>query len=66
MALEMGVPFLGRIPLDPALTEAGDDGLPFSHHHRRTATGRALEQVLAPLLGLSERPLAEPKREKGG
>jgi Mrp family chromosome partitioning ATPase len=66
MAAEMGVPFLGRIPLDPALTEAGDGGLPFSHHHGRTATGRALEQVLAPLLGLSERPLAEPKREKGG
>ena len=56
MALEMGVPFLGRIPLDPALSRAGDDGLPFSYHYGRTETGRAMERVIAPLLALPERP----------
>lgn len=30
MAEEMGVPFLGRLPLDPAITSGGDNGKPFS------------------------------------
>jgi len=55
MALEMGVPFLGRIPLDPALSKAGDDGLPFSYHYGRTETGRAMERVIEPLLALPGR-----------
>lgn len=28
MAEDMGVPFLGRLPLDAALSRAGEDGLP--------------------------------------
>jgi len=28
-ALEMGVPFLGRIPIDPKIVETGDSGKPF-------------------------------------
>jgi len=56
MALETGVPFLGRIPLDAALTRAGDDGVPFSYHYGRTETGHAMERVIAPLLALPERP----------
>jgi Mrp family chromosome partitioning ATPase len=28
-AAEMGVSFLGRLPLDPAVVESGDEGLPF-------------------------------------
>jgi len=56
MALEMGVPFLGRVPLDPAVGKAGDEGLPFAEHHRRTETGRAMESVIKPLLALPEMP----------
>jgi len=32
MAGEMGVPFLGRIPMDPAVVASGDEGRPFVHH----------------------------------
>ena len=28
MALDAGVPFLGKIPIDPAVREAGDNGIP--------------------------------------
>jgi MinD superfamily P-loop ATPase len=28
-ALELGVPFLGRVPLDPQMVEAADSGTPF-------------------------------------
>ena len=36
MAKEMGVPFLGRIPMDPQIVGASDEGKPFVYHHRET------------------------------
>ena len=53
MAGEMGVPFLGRIPLDPAVGEACDDGRPYVHHYARTETARAFEHIIGPVLRLS-------------
>jgi ATP-binding protein involved in chromosome partitioning len=50
MAEEAGVPFLGRIPLDPAVAEAGDQGEFFMDRHAQSATGKAWERMLAPLL----------------
>ncbi len=53
MAADMNVPFLGRIPLDPAVGEACDDGTPFVYRHSRTETAKAFERVIAPILALS-------------
>jgi len=53
MAGEMGVPFLGRIPIDPAIGEACDDGRPYVHHYARTETAKAFGRIIAPILGLS-------------
>ena len=53
MAADMGVPFLGRIPLDPAVGTACDDGKPFIYHYSRTETAKAFERVIAPILALS-------------
>jgi Mrp family chromosome partitioning ATPase len=53
MATEMGVPFLGRIPIDPAIGKACDDGRPYVHHYARTETARAFERILVPILCLS-------------
>ena len=55
MASEMKVPFLGRIPLDPVVGQACDDGKPFVYHYSRTETAKAFERVIAPILSLSER-----------
>ena len=52
MANEMGVPFLGRIPLDPQVVEACDAGAPYVHHYARTETVKAFEQVIQPILAL--------------
>ena len=52
LAAEYGVPFLGRIPLDPAIGIAGDDGKPFIYHYSKTATAEAFVKVIAPLLEL--------------
>jgi ATP-binding protein involved in chromosome partitioning len=54
MAAEMGVPFLGRIPLDPAVGESCDDGRAFVYHFAATGTARAFERVIAPILRLSQ------------
>jgi len=55
MATDMHVPFLGRIPLDPKVGEACDEGKPFVYHHSRTETAKAFERIIAPILSLSER-----------
>ncbi len=53
MAHEMGVSFLGRIPIDPVVGESCDDGKPFVYHYNRTATAKAFERIIAPMLLLS-------------
>lgn len=55
MAADMGVPFLGRIPIDPAVGEACDAGTPFVYHHSRTETAKAFERMVAPILALSDK-----------
>jgi len=54
MAREMGVPFLGRIPIDPKIVEACDAGTPFIQPGAEGPTARAFEQVVVPLLALDE------------
>lgn len=45
LAAEMGVPFLGRIPLDPELARAGDEGYAFMKVHPEHPTARAVQAV---------------------
>lgn len=49
LADEMGLAFLGRVPLDPAVREAGDDGLPTVVSAPRSAAGIALSEVASEL-----------------
>ncbi len=53
MAQDMGVPFLGRIPLDRAVDEAGDAGRPFVEE-AGTETAQAFARIVAPILALSQ------------
>jgi len=59
MARDMGVPFLGRLPLDPNVVQAGDDGHPFVHRHGRTTTADNMEQIALSVLIACE-PSSEP------
>lgn len=45
-AREMGVPFLGRLPLDPGIVAAGDDGRPFIAAGRGTKAGEAMGKIV--------------------
>jgi Mrp family chromosome partitioning ATPase len=53
MASEMGVPFLGRIPLEPKIVESGDSGKPYLEYERESETAHAFNKVIEPLLGLT-------------
>lgn len=53
MAEEMGVPFLGRIPLDAAMVLAGDDGKPFMGEKRDTPADSAMRDVFEKVLAFS-------------
>lgn len=54
MAMEMGVPFLGRIPIDPKIVDASDSGTPYVYHYAKTEAAKAFEEVIKPLLDLSD------------
>ena len=45
MAQEMGVPSLGRIPLDPHVVEASDAGRPFIYFYGKTETASAFRRL---------------------
>jgi len=50
MASEMRVPFLGRVPMDPKVVVAGDDGKPYSYHHESTEAGKAFGDIVTQIL----------------
>ena len=52
LSKEAGVPFLGRIPLDPELVESCDEGRPYLYHYSRAGTARAFEKAFKPILEL--------------
>ncbi len=54
LAEEMGVPFLGRIPIDPNIVEASDSGTPYVYRYAKSEAAKAFEKVIEPLLKLDE------------
>lgn len=52
MAREMGVPFLGKIPIDPRIVTASDDGKPFCQDHAESETAKAFLEVVKPILNV--------------
>lgn len=50
LAIEMGVPFLGRIPLDPQVVVSGDAGTRFVERFADSQTSRAMGDLMRPIL----------------
>jgi Mrp family chromosome partitioning ATPase/predicted Fe-Mo cluster-binding NifX family protein len=63
MAREMMVPFLGRVPMDPKVVVAGDDGMPYSYHYANTAAGKAFGDIVTKILDKTI-PMNEKKEIK--
>lgn len=53
MADDMGVPFLGSIPLDPQVAQAGDTGRAFLRYYSASPTAGIMQELIKPLLELS-------------
>ena len=49
-ARELGVPFLGSIPIDPAMVKAGDEGRPYILRHADTPAWKAVDAVMENLV----------------
>jgi Mrp family chromosome partitioning ATPase len=52
MAKDFGVPFLGKIPMDPGLAHACDLGSPFIDTNRPNPTAGAMRSAFEPMLAL--------------
>jgi len=68
LAEEAGVPFLGRIPLDPQIVVSGDSGTAFVEQHPHSPAARAFAAAIRPILnphGEADAPqLTEDLKEK--
>ncbi len=52
MALDMNVPYLGRIPIDPELTNASDSGKPYTRFFEDSHTRRSFDKIVQTLIEL--------------
>jgi len=55
MAIQMNVPFLGRIPIDPQIVRACDSGQPYVQHYSSSQAAQAFKEAMLPLLKLEEK-----------
>jgi len=49
-AKELGIPFLGKIPIDPMIVESGDDGKPFVIHYPESKASKAFNEIVEKIL----------------
>ncbi len=54
MATDFDIPFLGALPIDPAIVAACDGGVPFIQQYENTETAKLMKTLMAPILTLSE------------
>ncbi|MBN2560359.1 MAG: Mrp/NBP35 family ATP-binding protein [Phycisphaerae bacterium] len=54
LAQEMGIPFLGGIPLDPGVVSSGDEGTPHVQRFAQSAAARAFAAVVERITGTIE------------
>jgi ATP-binding protein involved in chromosome partitioning len=60
LASELGIPLLGRVPLDPALRECGDAGEPLLLSAPDTASAVELRQIAEQILTLERGSIVKP------
>jgi len=52
MAEEMNVPFLGKIPIDPAIVQACDSGKPYIQEYKESQAALAFKQCILRFMDL--------------
>ena len=46
LANRFGIPFLGKIPLDPDIVKSGDEEQPYIYHYSKTKTAEKLDEIV--------------------
>jgi ATP-binding protein involved in chromosome partitioning len=54
IAGDMGVPFLGAIPMDPQIAQSCDSGRAYVRHFAATPTAKIMQAIIAPILALAQ------------
>jgi len=57
MALEMNIPFLGRIPIDPQIVHACDSGEPYIQQYSKSQATQSFNKAIKPILELDKKEL---------
>lgn len=65
IALDMGVPFLGSIPIDPRIALACDEGTAFIHQYCATPTARIMQNIIRPIMDLDASNAPEFNEQTG-
>ena len=61
-ATDMGVPFLGRVPIDPSVVDSGDDGKPIVLSRPESPATKAFDEIVDKLVAVSQE---NEQRRKG-
>ncbi len=64
MAREMGLEFLGRIPIDPAIVDSGDSGRFFLSRNPDSIAAKAFNHVIQPISALTGSTVEIDRKEK--
>jgi ATP-binding protein involved in chromosome partitioning len=63
LASEIGVPFLGELPLDPRVAECGDTGEPIVRKYPDSPIAKSYLKLAATVIAESDKPSAAPLPE---
>jgi predicted Fe-Mo cluster-binding NifX family protein len=66
MALEMNVPFLGRIPIDPQIVDACDSGQPYIEKYKNSYAADSFNEAIKPILELDKKECEKSNLSKKG
>jgi ATP-binding protein involved in chromosome partitioning len=58
LAREWGVPFLGRVPLEPNLVSEADAGRPYFQGHEDSAVAQAFNRIVEEIIKTGKRPFS--------
>ncbi len=64
MAIDMAVPFLGRIPIDPDIVKSCDEGKPYIYAYSRSEAAKEFESIVGRILEQLEGKREVRKEEK--
>ncbi len=54
LAEQMGVKFLGSVPIDPAIAKCGDSGTPYVQAFANSETAKCFEKIVAPVIEMHQ------------